>query len=398
MNLDMNASHPSIVPALSRAARAAALACAASLPFALAACGGGHGGDRGAAVPVSVRPVRTASFAPQIELSGSLTAVRSVTVGAVTAGKVLAAGVRVGDRVVAGQVLAQVDASGSAAALAQAEALAGAASANERAAGAQLAAARSRLQLAQTTAGRMSALYAQGAISRQQHDEALASLAAARAGLEQARAESAASASMAGQAGSGIAAAAAPVRDAAIAAPFDGVVTAKFVQPGAAVGPGSPVVAIEDPSDLELDVAVPYDSVGALADGAAVAVRVDGQSAPVSGRVRAIVPMENPALRSALVKIGIAYRAGLLPGMFARVKIVGAAHAGLAVPPAALVTRAGQSGVFVVAGGTASFLPVGTGISSPSLLEIDAPAARGREVAISNVERLTDGAAVAVVP
>ncbi len=361
------------------------------------------------------------------ELSGSLTAVRSVTVGAISAGRIVSLDVQAGDRVTAGQVLAQVDTSGFSAGVAQAQAGASAAAANENAsrsslqasaaaieaARAQVAAAQSRLGLARVTAQRMASLYAQGAISHQQNDETQANLSAAQAGLAQAQAglvgakngfdasqaQTQAAADSAAQARAGIAVANVPLRDATLTAPFDGLITSKFVDPGAVVGPGSPVVALQNTRDLELDVAVPDDDLAGLVPGAPLAVRIDALGGKlVPARVRAIVPSENPALRSATLKIALAVRAGLLPGMYARVSIEGGAHRGWAVPLAALVTRAGQSGVFVVRDGSASFVPVQTGTIGTKLVEVDGLAGSSTEVAVSNLQRLDDGTPVAAGP
>ncbi|HVA38517.1 MAG TPA: efflux RND transporter periplasmic adaptor subunit [Candidatus Dormibacteraeota bacterium] len=407
---------------------AAALMASGSL--LLASCGG-HGGApqptaTGAGpIAVSVAPIRTASFSTPVELSGTLTAVRSVTVGAISAGRIVAVDVRVGDRVSAGQVLAQVDTSGYSAGLAQAQAGASAAAANQRAsqsalqaaaaavdgAKAQLASAESHRKLAQTTADRMSALYAAGAISKQQEDETQANLAAARAGVTQAKAgvagatntyqaataQASAASDSAAQARAGVTAASVPLRDATLTAPFSGVITSKFVDPGAVVGPGSPVVALQNTHDLELDVAVPEDDVAGLAPGQGLSVRVDAVGGKgVPGHVRAIVPSENPALRSATVKIAVDDRPSLMPGMFARVSFSGGAHEGMAVPLGALVTRAGQSGIFVVRDGTATFVPVQTGTITGSMVEVRGVEDRNASVAVSNLQRLTEGASVTV--
>jgi multidrug efflux pump subunit AcrA (membrane-fusion protein) len=408
------------------------LAVAAALE--LAGCGGSRNDAAAAShanaagtVPVALAHLRSATFATATELSGSLTAVRSVTVGAISAGRIVAVNVAVGDRVSAGQVLAQVDTAGFSAGLTQAQAGASAAAANEyasrsslqasaaaiEAAQAQVAAARSRLVLARVTAQRMASLYAQGAISHQQNDETQAGLSAAQAGFAQAhaglsgakdefeasRSQTQAAADAAAQARAGVAVASVPLRDATLSAPFDGVITSKFVDPGAVVGAGSPVVALQNTQDLELDVAVPDDDVAGLVPGTPLAVRVDAIGGKlVPARVRAVVPSENPALRSATVKIALAGRAGLLPGMYARVSVEGGAHQGWGVPLAALVTRAGQSGVFVVRDGKASFVPVQSGAIGPKLVEVDGVSGASTEVAVSNLERLSDGTPVAAAP
>jgi RND family efflux transporter MFP subunit len=384
--------------------RAAVLSAALLVP---AACSGAHPAsdeavnvrESRAPVPIAVSRVRTLSFSQPIELSGNLSAVQSVTLGAISGGKVNAVNVRSGDRVRTGQVVARVDASGYQAGLSQARAGLAAASDNERAAEAQLAAARSRLELARTTAGRMAQLYAQGAISRQQRDETMANLAAAQAGVAQAQAGRSASANVSAEARSGVVAASVPLDNATLTAPFDGVVTAKFVEPGAVVGPGSPVLTIQNTDDLELDVAVPNDDVAALVPGAPLRVRVDALgNATLTARVRAIVPMENPALRSATVKVSLDEHPGLLPGMFARVNVDGKAHQGAAVPLAALVNRAGQSGVFAVRGTSVAFVPVQTGTIGERFVEVAGLSGRAQDVAVTNLQRLTDGTAVSVAP
>ena len=373
------------------------VAALAGSSLLLSACGSpGKTVAADSSVPVTTAAARSTSFSSPLELSGTLTAVRSVTVGAAAPGRIVAVDVRVGDRVGAGEVLAQVDASQYAAQLAGAQAGVSAAVDEQRAAQAQLAQARSRLELAQTTARRMSQLYAEGAISKQQQDETQAALAAARSGVDQAQAGTSAAGGISAQARAGVAAASVPLRDATLVAPFAGVVTQKFVAPGTVVGPGSPVVVLQDTSNLEIDVAVPEDDLAAFVPGAPVSVRIDALgNLTVPARVRAIVPSENPALRSDTVKISIAPRRGLLPGMFARVAVAGASHSGVGVPPAALVTRAGQTGVFVVSGGTATFVPVQTGVVTGTQIEVRGvrPSAR---VAVTGVARLTDGAQVTV--
>lgn len=349
-----------------------------------------------ASVPVSVSTAHRAALATSQQLSGTLTAVHATTLGAATAGRVVAVDVRVGDRVSAGDLVAQVDSSQYGAQLAGAQAGASAAAYSQRAAQAQLEQAQSRLRLASVTAQRMSRLYAEGAISKQQRDQTQSDLAAAQAGVAQAQASLGAAAGTTAQAQAGVNAAAVPLENASITAPFSGIVTQKFVEPGAVVGPGSPVVSIQDTGDLELDVALPEDAAATLVPKTPLLVRVDALGdKPIPAWVRAIIPSQNAALRSATVKIEVSPRRGLLPGMFARVSIKGAAHTGIAVPLGALVTRAGQSGVFAIRNGRASFVPVQTGVSTDRAVEVQGLPA-GTRVAVTGIARLTDGAPVTV--
>ena len=377
-------------------------------------------------VPVTVAPVRYTNISTPIELSGSLAAVRSVTVGAMSAGRIVNVNVRIGDAVSAGDVIAQIDTSSYTAALAQARAGAAAAVAAQSATvsaidaanasiasvRAQLEAARAHQALADITASRMQTLFLQGAISKQERDQTQADAAGARAAVAQAQAgvegarnnldaaqaQSRASASSALGAQAGVAAADVPLRDATLTAPFSGVITSTFVEPGAVVNPGSPIVAMQNSHDLEVDVAVPDDSLAALAPGTTIDVRVDAVGdAPIPARVRAIVPSQNAALRSAMVVIAIPSRRGLQPGMFARLSIPGNAHRGWVAPLGALVTRAGQSGVFVVRDGRASFVPLQTGAVTASSVELVGYDGQSAQVVIGGLQRVDDGSRVTVV-
>jgi RND family efflux transporter MFP subunit len=168
--------------------------------------------------------------------------------------------VREGDRVGQGAVLARVDARDIAARREQVHA------------GIDEAAAVH--QDAETQAARFRALYADSAATRAQLDAAETGLARARAGLEAARA-------------------AAGELDALgtyseVRAPFAGVVTERFVDRGAFVAPGSPLVRVEDASRLRVRVTVTPGVAAALARGDSVAARIEDQ--PAAAIVEGVVP------------------------------------------------------------------------------------------------------------
>jgi multidrug efflux pump subunit AcrA (membrane-fusion protein) len=349
-----------------------------------------------AALPVHAAAVRDGALRSNLDLSGSIVAANAVNVGAVSAGRIVAMNVRVGDRVRAGDVLAQVDAAGYRAQYAQAQSGAQAASAQANAAGAQVTASQSQLHLAEVTASRMSTLFAQGAISRQDYDQSQAALQSARAGMQQAVAGADAARSAAQAASAGATAAGVPLSDAVIRAPFDGVVTARMLDVGAVVGPGAPVVALEDDRSLELDVALPNDASASVHAGDVVPVHVDALgNAALRGRIRAIAPSENPALRSSMLRIAVEADPRLSPGMYARVSIARRTF-GLSVPAGALVTRAGQSGVFVVEKSSARFVPVDAGNADGGYVVVSGKDLKGARVIVSDLEALTDGSPVSV--
>lgn len=345
-------------------------------------------------IRVTATQVKPSRFVSTLDLSGTVSAGHSVTLGANAAGRIVGFYVRVGDHVVAGDTVAQIDTSAYRAALEQAQGSSEAAAANQRVSLAQLAAAQSRLQLAQITARRMTTLYAQGAIAKQQQDETQADLTAARAAVAQAQAASAAAGGQVAETSAGVAAAQVPLAESTVRAPFSGIVTARFVDAGAVVAPGSQIVSLDDTQDLEIDLNVPESAAPSLTPGAHVPIHIDALDRTISGRIRAVVPSDNASLHAVLVKVSVPAESGMLPGMFARVSLPTSVHFGPAVPASALVTRAGQNGIFVISGGHARFVPVDTGATASNLIEVHSAGMGGALVAISNLEQLTDGAAV----
>ena len=371
----------------------------ALLAVTIASCGAKPDGQAQPERPVPVRVayVRAMAFAPTLELSGNVGAARQVVVGAAVSGRVVETFVRTGEEVGAGQPVAAIDDSAYRADYGKAVDSVGSAEAGVAQTQALAQAARSRLELAQATAKRMALLYDEGAISHQDADQARADLAAARAGVEQALAAIAAAAASRAEAQASVAAAGVPLGDSVVRAPFEGIVLAREVEPGAVVGVGSPIVTIEDKAHLELDVTVPDAAARAVHPRMPVTARVDalgGQEIP--GAVRAVLPSGTPGVRSVIAKIDLQPAHGLYPGMFARVRLAAPARRAAAVPASAIVTRDGQTGVFTVAGGRAEFVPVQTGATQSGCVELVAGVLGGKPVATSALEKITSGTAVSI--
>ncbi len=347
--------------------------------------------------PISVHTatVGVRSIGTTLELSGSVVAARSARIGAVVAGRIRELRVNVGDRVTAGEPIATIDDASYRAQLEQASAGAASASKTSVAAAANVAQTDAHSDLARVTQRRMAQLYAQGAISRQQFDQTQADYRAASAVTAQAEAQREAAADTAAQAEAGVAAASIAVSDSVIRAPFDGVVTERLADAGTAVGPGTPVVTVQDGRALEVDVAVPQANLGNIHVGTEVEVRSSESGPALSGTVEGLAPTD-PALRSVLARIALPTAHSLVPGTFVRVELPTEPDRGRAVPLEALVARGGQTGVFVIEGDKAIFAPVRTGSADMHDVEVTGLRPGDRHVATTNLERLTDGARVVV--
>ena len=100
-----------------------------------------------------------------------------------------------------------------------------------------------------------------------------------------------------------------------ITAPFAGVVTDRFVHPGALVGPGSqsPMLEIQQVSRLRLVVAVPEQYVGGLVRGARVPFTVPARpERTYTGSVARISHALDPSTRAMAVELDVLNRDGSL--------------------------------------------------------------------------------------
>ena len=100
-----------------------------------------------------------------------------------------------------------------------------------------------------STMQRYQMLYDKKSVSPQEFDEVKTKLAAAKARRDAAHAGRAQAEAAVSQAGTA-------VGFTSIRAPFDGLVTAKFVDAGAMAAPGVPLLIVEDPSRFRLEVQV----------------------------------------------------------------------------------------------------------------------------------------------
>jgi RND family efflux transporter MFP subunit len=146
-----------------------------------------------------------------------------------------------------------------------------------------------------------------------------------------------------------VAAAELALRNATLRAPFDGIVSARAVEPGQFVSIGTPLVSIVDLSRVEMQGSAAVATGSLLRPGQDVLVSVDGISGrEFAGRVERINPVAMEGTRTIQVYIQIDNPDGLLlGGMFATGQIVvEQLDAAFAVPIDAL--REDREGAYVL--------------------------------------------------
>ena len=214
----------------------------------------------------------------QVEpVSGTVRAINAVTVRATSAAVVTRIDVSEGANVKAGQMLAQLDDGDARERLNQAQQ--------------QSNAAKSQLELAKRQRDNNRALVEKGFISSTALVSSDSSYATAQANHE---------AALAAQA-----IAKRSLLDAALRAPFSGVVTQRHVKAGERVAVNAPIIEIVDATQLEVEVLLPIAASGGLRIGQSASLTLESKAQPVTAKVVRINPSVDTGSRSVRVYLSL---------------------------------------------------------------------------------------------
>lgn len=324
----------------------------------VAACGKHEAGRKAApslpAAKVKIEAARQDPSTAAEDAPGTVRPVYSAIVAAKVSGTLMEINADPGRVVKRGDVLARID---------------------DREIKARLEGARAALEQATADFGRQEKLHAQRVVTPQEFETAQSKLRAAKAAVDEASSL---------------------LAYCVVAAPFDGVVTRRFVQQGDLATPGRALVEVEDPAALRLEAQVPESLISRVRIGDAITVAVDAARATVPGKVVEIAPSSDPASRSTLVKIELPKNPALRSGMFGRARIPTDAAPSLAVPEGSVLQRGQLEIVFVVRDGVAQMRIVRTGRREGGRIEIVSGLDAGETVVVDGAPSLMDGQPVVV--
>lgn len=176
--------------------------------------------------------------------------------------------------------------------------------------------------------------------------------------------------------------------EATIQAPYDAVVTRRFVDPGEPVTatPVTHLVEVQDTRALELEFTLPQVHLASVGVGTEVTFEIDGLlDEPAAGRVSAVYPEIDDATRSVRCRVLVPNEQGKLrPGLLARVLVVIASRDDvLVVPQAALKRREDKTTVVVRTGDERAVREVVIGLTAGDSVEVVSGLADGERVLVA---------------
>jgi len=325
---------------------------------------------------VKLLKVSASAVEARHEYAGEVRARVESRLGFRVGGKLVQRPVEVGQRVQAGQLLAQIDANDLTLA--------------SQAAQAQVSLAQSQRDLAAADLKRYLDLKAQGFVSGADIERRQATLQAAEASLRQARAQGAVQGNQAGYA--------------RLLADGAGVAVAVDAEVGQVVAAGAPVVRIARDGARDVVFAVAEDQLAAVRLGQAAQVRLwaaaqEGtKAAGLGGTVREVAASADPITRTYQVKLSLPAGAAAPLGATAYVALPGASTGVQAIklPTSALMRASGEKSgtsvwVFDAASGTVQPRPVVVAGADGNEMLVASGLKPGEEVVAAGVHLLSPG-------
>jgi RND family efflux transporter MFP subunit len=356
----------------------------------------------------------------QLEIPGSIQAIKDTTIYARDNGYLSKMYVDIGDRVHQNQLLAEIDSPETDQQLAQARAHLAQSRSDYLQAVANLTKSRFNLRqviananFAQVSAKRWKLLQQDGAVARQDYDEKEASFLSYQANIETARSDIRASQSSVESAMANISANAAQVRQMEamesfkrITAPFSGVITARNVDFGALITAGSSgsntvwLYKIAHAQRLRIYVYVPQAYVSSIHTGQSAKILVkEFPNREFIGTVTRTSNSLDSASHTLLTEVQVPNEdLRLMPGMYAQVKfILNRSNTPLIIPANTLVTNShGAQVAMVDQDGRVSYRTVAVGRDYGTEVEVASGLHGDEQLIVNPTDDVVDGLKVKV--
>lgn len=318
----------------------------------------GTGGNRGMRSGLSVDAYRVTMqpLTQGLSLSGTLLAGEEVELRAETTGKLVEFHLVEGSLVKEGQLLARV---------------------NDTEIRARLEKLKSDLNLAQEDLQRKERLKEINALSQQDLDVATNRVDGIKADIRLAEAQ---------------------IAKAEIRAPFDGRIGLRHVSPGSFIGANTILATLIQDNPLRLEFSVPERYAYGVNIGKEVAFSLGHNPKEYNAKVYATESVIDLQTRALKVRATCSNAKGeLLPGSFARVSFsINGNLQAMLIPPHALVPVLGGQNVVLARNGRATFVPVETGVRTPTAVEIVSGLTLSDTLLISGLLQVREGSPVTV--
>jgi multidrug efflux pump subunit AcrA (membrane-fusion protein) len=363
--------------------------------------------------PVTVEVVKPQLLQATVQYTGTIEPYQVVTVYPRVAGQLTNYSVYPGDRITAGQTLAQVSASELFTQVAEAQAETDTMRTALEVSKIEILEHENSIKQIQADLGylnkkleRFAMLVSEGAIAQDDYDVVESEVQAKQAMLSEARVKIARleakvinDESKVQQAKAKVATASVMSSYTQIEAPVTGIVQERMVDPGMVVQPGMGILKIGDYSRIRLQANVAQHDATKIRIGTPIIAKIPGTSIIIDGKVSSIFPQSNSQTRTVTVEAVVNNPGGeLRSGQFVEMELITQRQPNaLTVPSSAVVTFEDNPAVWVVNGETATRKLVTLGIISGDNIQILRGLRPGDAVITTGHHKLIENATVTVI-
>jgi RND family efflux transporter MFP subunit len=359
--------------------------------------------EQGQALPrVEVVEVGRSALNSGLQLPGSIQAITEAPLLARADGYLARRFVDIGDRVKAGQPLAEIEAPELDAQVRQSKANVLQTQAAMEQAMANLEQGKTDLELARVTSDRWTRLATQGVVSRQDNDQYQAQYRSKLSNVQSLEKAILVQRSNIAAAEANVARLERMQSYRIVRAPFDGVITLRNVDAGALVNAGSTLMfRIAQTGTLRAYVNIPQTHASSVRPGQSAILTVSNlPGRQFKGTVVRSASALDPTSRTMLVEVQVPNSANvLLPGMYAEVDL-NSAHkvAPVVIPSDALIVRADGAQVAVVRpDGTVHLQKIEVGRDYGDRLEVSSGVEQGQRIIVNPGDVAHEGLKVEVI-
>ena len=309
-------------------------------------------------LPVDVKVVKASTLIQEETVAGSILPNKEVTIMSEVSKKITAISFSDGSKVAKGQLLYKLDDSDIIARLKQVQA---------------------ELSLAKLNETRLSQLLKNESVRQEEYDVAATKLKSLEASEEILQVE---------------------LSKTTIRAPFPGVIGITKVEIGSLVGPGMPLVILQEQGNIKIEFTIPEKYLAHVTTGKKIQFSTTSDRQKFTARISATESGLDIQSRTITVHaVAVNHNNILRPGMSARVHLstVSEGATGITLPTESLIPSAHGYSVFTVKNGLAKITAVTVGNRSESEALITSGINDGDTVMISNILRSGDGTPVQIV-
>jgi multidrug efflux pump subunit AcrA (membrane-fusion protein) len=185
-----------------------------------------------------------------------------------------------------------------------------------------------------------------------------------------------------------------------VTAPFDGVITARYLDPGAMANPAAPVLRIEQNDPVKILCALAERDLSQINPQATrILIKLDSFSEVFEGEIRQIYPSVDPVSRTGRIEILLDNKnKKIKTGMFANVSFVISERKNVPVISRDSIMKfEGNNYVYTIEDGKAVRRKINVGITEDTLVEVLSGLRDGDRIISRGIEFIREGARVSAV-